>query len=131
MGFHGWRSMSGKTMLFIFLGAAYYLALNALLINEIIDQVRTGPQRSAPARLDSLLQTPDPQDRDASCSGLAKGERAICKADLLADEASTRFRERMREERRERRAAREERRRTPAPSPLVEASSREFAAAAQ
>ena len=36
----GWRSMSGKTMLFVVLGAAYYLALNAILINEIIECAR-------------------------------------------------------------------------------------------
>jgi hypothetical protein len=132
MGFHGrWRSMSGTTMLFVILAAVYYLVLNAVLVNEIIEQVRTGPQPSAAARSHSSLATSDPRDPSPSCRELASIDRDICSAEVLAGKASARFRERLREERGERRAAREERGKTPAPSALADASHREIAATAR
>jgi hypothetical protein len=109
MDFHGWwRSMSGRTMVFVFLAAAYYVALNAVLINEIVEQVQMGPQRPVAMRSQSPVTAPDPQDPSAACAGLAKADRDICKAELLVGKASTRFSSEGREERRQRRAARED-----------------------
>ena len=132
MGFHdGLRSMSGKTMLFVALAAAYYVVLNAVLIHEIIDRVRTDPGAPAATRSHSSLLTPDSRDPSTSCGDLGRMEREICRAELLAGKASARFEERVREERRERRAARDERRR-PAASPAVpDASRREIAVMTQ
>jgi uncharacterized membrane protein len=128
MGWHGWRSMSGKTLVFVVLAAAYYLALNGFLLNEIIYQVRTGPQVPAAARPQpsnsSGMQNP------AACGDLAGMNREICRAELRAGQVSARLRERTREERRERRAAREERRKAASAAPaLANAGHREIAAA--
>lgn len=106
-------------MLFVGLAAAYYIALNAVLINEIIEQVKIGPQRPVAMRVASTSDTADPQDASTSCTQLAKADRDICKVELLVGKASDRFREQAREERRQRRAARDDRRAAPASSPLT------------
>jgi hypothetical protein len=132
MGFHdGLRSMSGKTMLFVALAAAYYVALNAVLIHEIIDRVRTGTSDPAATRSHSSLVTPDPRDPSTSCGDHGRMDRGICKAELLAGKVSARFKERVGEARRERRAARDERRRTAALPAVADASHREIAAIAR
>ena len=126
MGFHGLRSMSGRTILFVVLAAAYYLVLNAVLINELIERVHMTPPPVA-ARSAFPLETPDPRDPAASCTKLAKRDRDICKAELLVGEASARLKERTLQERRERR----DRRALPAPPPLTGALHRESAATAR
>ena len=128
MGFHdGMRSMSGKTILFVALAATYYVALNAVLIHEIIDRVRSSPSVPAATRPLSPLLTPRLRDLSTSCVDLRRMDREICKAELLAGKASARFRE----ERRERRAAGDERRRTATAPALPDASHREIAAVAR
>lgn len=128
MGFHdGMRSMSGKTILFVALAATYYVALNAVLIHEIIDRVRTSASVPAATRPFSPLISPGLRDVSTSCVDLRRMDREICKAESLAGKASARFRE----ERRERRAAGDERRRTATAPALPGASHREIAAVAR
>ena len=104
MDFHGgWRSYSRRTIVFVALAAAYYVALNAVLINELVERVQTG-SLTAPA---APSRGPvEPEEASMSCADLGKLDRDICRADAMVTRAS----EVLREHRRERRAAQEQHR---------------------
>jgi len=104
--FGGWRSMSGRMIFFIVLAAVYYVALNVVLIQEIIERVQAGPQPPVVAVQQSYASAEigDSQDLSSSCSGLAKAERDTCRVELLVGKSVQ-----AKGERRERRAVQERR----------------------
>lgn len=91
------RSMSGRMVVLVALAGAYYLALNAVLINELVDRVRQG-QRLSTAQLPAAM--PDAQ-ASAACGDLAGVDRHSCRFESRFGQASGT----LREERREWRAA--------------------------
>ena len=91
------RSMSGRMVVLVALAGAYYLALNAVLIKELIERVRLD-QRLPTAQPPAAM--PDAK-ASATCGDLAGVDRDSCRFDSRMGQASGT----LREERREWRAA--------------------------
>jgi hypothetical protein len=98
-------SWSGKTILLVSLAGAYYLALNAVLISELVERVRQGSEPPAARQL-VRVEASHTLEPSASCSELAGPDGAICRAEALLGRAAGK----LNEQRRERRAAHEARR---------------------
>ena len=67
----GLRSMSGRTVVLVALAGAYYIALNAVLINELVERVQLGQRLPAAQRPAAM---PDAQ-ASAACGDLAGVDR--------------------------------------------------------
>ena len=91
----GWRSWSGRTIVVVVLAAVYYVALNAVLIHELVDRVHTGQPGSAGTRHGAEA----PQETPAGCADLGKIEHDICQAEAKLSRTSATLREQWRERR--------------------------------
>src|SRR5215471_14319303 len=98
----GLRSWSGRTVVLVALAAGYYVALNAVLIHELVAQVQARIPVRAPVTM--RLEDQEPREMSASCAELGRFDRGICRGESTITRASGMFVE----HRRERRAAHEE-----------------------
>ncbi len=88
------HSTSRKPTLFIAVGATCYLALNAVLIHEIVEQVRSVPRAATATPAYYQAKSLEPRGPSASCAELARVDRDICKGELLLDKATARWKQR-------------------------------------
>ncbi len=89
----GLRSMSGRTVVLVALAGAYYIALNAVLINELVERVQLGQRLPAAQRPAAM---PDAR-ASAACGDLAGVDRDICRFESRIGQASGTLREEPRE----------------------------------